>query len=312
MNEGAQKTIKAAESQLGGPYVFGAWGSECTPTLRRANSWYNPSHATAIAKNCQVLGGGKTSCKGCRFQGRLAFDCRGFTHWVLMQVGINLVGSGATSQYSTADNWAERGTIDQMPDLPCCVFKRTGSRTMAHTGWYIGDGEIIHCGAGVQRGRITDKGWTHYAVPAGLYTPEEIAAARRMNIMQTIKKGSKGEEVKRLQTILNLEGRYGTLQVDGIFGTGTAEAVRAFQRDKGLNDDGIVGTMTWAALLEAEAGAGGDDGQDDPADGGSTGEWANIETILNQMRGVHDQQVKLQEQMANLLRDMESTMESGA
>lgn len=313
MNDKARETVRAARGKLGCPYVFGAWGDPCTPNLRKKYARLNPEHADNITEKCQVLNGSAAECAGCPYNGKLAFDCRGFTRWVLEQVGIVIGGSGATSQYNAKENWMERGTIDQMPDLPCCVFKRgEGGKTMRHTGWHIGGGDIIHCAAGVQTGRITDRGWTHYAVPAGLYTPEEIAAARRMNIMQTIKKGSKGEEVKRLQTILNLEGRYGTLQVDGIFGTGTAEAVRAFQRDKGLNDDGIVGTMTWAALLEAEAGAGGDDGQDDPADGGSTGEWANIETILNQMRGVHDQQVKLQEQMANLLRDMESTMESGA
>jgi len=37
-------------------------------------------------------------------------------------------------------------------------------------------------------------------------------------------------------------------QVDGIFGPVTANAVRQFQRDSGLDDDGIIGPPTWAAL----------------------------------------------------------------
>ena len=94
MNDKAQKTIEAARSQLGGPYVFGMWGGDCTPANRRKYSGYNPSHAAAIAKNCQVLNGGAGSCDGCKYQGRLAFDCRGFTHWVLMQVGIKIDGGG--------------------------------------------------------------------------------------------------------------------------------------------------------------------------------------------------------------------------
>lgn len=59
--------------------------------------------------------------------------------------------------------------------------------------------------------------------------------------MTTIKKGSKGEDVKTLQKKLNL-------QVDGIFGPLTEEAVKAFQKEKGLSVDGIVGPKTWAAL----------------------------------------------------------------
>lgn len=60
--------------------------------------------------------------------------------------------------------------------------------------------------------------------------------------MKTLKRGSKGEEVKTLQTIL------GNLDVDGIFGKKTDAAVRAFQAANDLQVDGIVGTMTWAAL----------------------------------------------------------------
>lgn len=59
--------------------------------------------------------------------------------------------------------------------------------------------------------------------------------------MQTLKKGSRGEDVKILQSVLNL------IQ-DGIFGNITEEAVKAFQRSCGLEDDGIVGKLTWAKL----------------------------------------------------------------
>lgn len=64
----------------------------------------------------------------------------------------------------------------------------------------------------------------------------------RLNFrMITIKQGSKGPEVKTLQQKLNLA-------VDGIFGLVTDEAVRNFQKSKGLTADGIVGNKTWAAL----------------------------------------------------------------
>ena len=55
--------------------------------------------------------------------------------------------------------------------------------------------------------------------------------------------GSTGEEVRQIQTKLKNAGYY-TGAVDGIFGSRTREAVRAFQRDCGLTVDGIAGPKT--------------------------------------------------------------------
>ena len=63
----------------------------------------------------------------------------------------------------------------------------------------------------------------------------------------TVRKGSKGEDVKTLQTMLNAVDNAG-LTVDGIFGSGTLTAVKKFQKANGLTADGIVGAKTWAAL----------------------------------------------------------------
>lgn len=59
--------------------------------------------------------------------------------------------------------------------------------------------------------------------------------------MTTLKRGSRGAEVKTLQGKLNL-------MADGIFGPLTEEAVKEFQKRKGLTADGVVGAQTWAAL----------------------------------------------------------------
>lgn len=57
-----------------------------------------------------------------------------------------------------------------------------------------------------------------------------------------LRKGSKGEEVKIVQT-------YVGVTIDGDFGPKTEAAVKAFQRGHGLSADGIVGPYTWEAML---------------------------------------------------------------
>ena len=69
----------------------------------------------------------------------------------------------------------------------------------------------------------------------------------------TIKLGSKGSEVKKVQQLLIAKGySCGTAGADGDFGAGTYNAVKKFQADNGLEADGIVGDNTWAALLKTE------------------------------------------------------------
>ena len=69
-------------------------------------------------------------------------------------------------------------------------------------------------------------------------------------------RGSAGDAVRDLQQNLSALGY--PLAVDGIFGKDTEKAVCAFQRDHGLDADGIVGPRTFAAIGEAlPFGAGG-------------------------------------------------------
>ncbi len=57
------------------------------------------------------------------------------------------------------------------------------------------------------------------------------------------KYGSRGEEVRRIQSKLRELGYYSGA-VDGIFGTRTQSAVKSFQRNCGLTADGIAGPKT--------------------------------------------------------------------
>ena len=61
------------------------------------------------------------------------------------------------------------------------------------------------------------------------------------------KKGSSGAVVTQVQTKLKSWGYY-TGTVDGVYGSGTERAVRAFQQKNGLTVDGKAGDQTLAAM----------------------------------------------------------------
>lgn len=67
--------------------------------------------------------------------------------------------------------------------------------------------------------------------------------------------GSKGDDVKELQTLLNSKGY--SLDVDGSFGSKTQAAVRDYQSKNKLQVDGIVGKNTWASLAPTTSSASG-------------------------------------------------------
>ena len=174
-----QIVVNLANACVGWSYVWGSLGQICTTSVRK--SYMNsPNIAQGdkelIKKRCPILSGTQTSCKGCKYYpndvGSRVFDCRGFTRWVLDQVGISLQGGGATSQWNTASNWEQKGTIDTMPkDKICCVYRYyQSSKKMEHTLLYTGDGNYIHCSGEVKKQSTSSYPATHWAIPKGLYS----------------------------------------------------------------------------------------------------------------------------------------------
>lgn len=261
-----------AEFCIGWQYVYASQGQDCTPEWRKSRIPYCPEqkYVDMIKNNCPVLAGKQPtiycnkpnsnekmispeSCVGCAFVDTDVFDCAGFVLWLLTQDGVPFYGQGATTQWNTPGNWAVKGEIKNMPkDLVCVVYKRRDDK-MSHTGISIGDGNggVIHCSTTVKRGNAyTDNSpWTHWGIPKGLYTTEEL---RKEGIgvtdnTPTLRRGNKGEAVEELQALLNAKFGF-DLEIDGDFGRATETAVKEFQKKHGLVTDGIVGKKTWAAL----------------------------------------------------------------
>lgn len=80
----------------------------------------------------------------------------------------------------------------------------------------------------------------------------DSSASSSSNKDDILMRGDKGDAVRKLQENLNSLG-YDCGNVDGIFGSKTVYAVKKFQNDNNLNDDGIVGYQTMAAINKAIA-----------------------------------------------------------
>ena len=70
---------------------------------------------------------------------------------------------------------------------------------------------------------------------------------RNAEVQALSKYGSRGDEVRQIQTKLKNWGYYSG-SVDGIYGSATLSAVKSFQKKNGLTVDGIAGTKTLQAM----------------------------------------------------------------
>ena len=248
--------VNIANACIGWPYVWGALGQIDSPSNRKAlteRSSIPEAEAEIAIKKCQKLNGSAPDCNGCKYYPGATtrcFDCRGFTNWVLRQVGITLQGGGATSQWNSNSNWKQKGPIAEMPmDKVCCVFWYDKTKdNMNHTGLYLGNGTIVHCSGEVIVGKPTDRGWSHYGLPNGLEGGTPVPVDK-----PTLRKGSRGEYVTLLQTkLIQLGYDLSPYGADGSYGNKTVAAVKEFQKDRGLVADGICGPKTWTAIDGSE------------------------------------------------------------
>ena len=253
--QGLSKTdiiINCATAELGWPYVWGAVGAQCTPAKREyyANRSSCPAdESKVILSRCQALNGSGKSCGGCTYYPDnmrvLINDCQGFVKQVCSRVGISFTGGGASSMWR-GDNWTEKGTVSTLPERLCCIFwqNQSDKSIMNHIGFYIGGGWMIHCSGTVKREKLSSK-VTHWAIPKGLSGDLPVWRS-------TVRRGSTGDDVVYVQeTLIKLGYDVGASGADGKFGAKTEAAVKAFQRDHGLNADGVVGPLTYQALEEA-------------------------------------------------------------
>jgi peptidoglycan hydrolase-like protein with peptidoglycan-binding domain len=96
------------------------------------------------------------------------------------------------------------------------------------------------------------------APPIEPRTAPELAEATRRALRGSLRPdpylrfGMQGLYVRWLQRQLEWVGAARPEDPDGVFGTNTRDALRTFQRARGLPVDGVVGPQTWAALQQRD------------------------------------------------------------
>lgn len=196
---------------------------------------------------------------GQRWVGKKVADCSGLFVWAFKQHGGKIYHGSDTiwNKYLVPET---RGALAGEIKIRygSAVFQnKDGKRT--HIGWYIGGG-MVEEEKGTQSGCVLSPlaTWDEYGELKDADYTGEIYETFNILPLDTLQKGSKGELVKYLQRALD-EAGYDVGNIDGIFGSETLSAVRAFQSDHNLTPDGKVGKLTWAAIKAVT-------GNDEPAD----------------------------------------------
>ena len=188
---------------------------------------------------------------------------RRITAFLVILVLLTLSLSGALAAYPTLRRGARGGEVSRLQS----ALKGLGLYSMAVDGVY-GPGTEASVRAFQRAQGLSADGVAGPMTLTALYegtspspepeitpapddpTPAPTAAptaAPAPVSYATLRPGARGGAVSDLQQALRRLGYY-RMAVDGIYGGGTAEAVRAFQRGCGLTADGIAGPKTLTAL----------------------------------------------------------------
>ena len=255
------------EQMVGQPYWYGTCGYKATESLRSRKAaqypqYYDDSRTARyrqdIADHAVVA-----DCIG----GAKGYAWTNGGEQILASIGKpgevpNHYGSngcpdkGANSMFTYAKGkgcaW---GAIDTLPEVVGLALHKDG-----HVGYYVGNGYAVEWqgfSAGCVRTKVAKRSWQYWyelpfidygdGISAGKASASDASVGSRL-----LEKGASGADVKAMQEMLLQLGydlpQYGA---DGDFGSETRNALEAFQRDEGLEDDGKYDEKTHAALMNA-------------------------------------------------------------
>ena len=192
---------------------------------------------------------------GSKWVGHYVADCSGLFRWAFLKLGGD-IAHGSNSIY---DRYCKsKGKLNddlKKTLLPGTAVFTGDSSKHGHIGLYVGNGKVIEASgtqAGVCVSNVTAGKWTYYGLLKDVNYDGEEPAPVKDDGLPTLRRGSKGAYVTKAQTLLKERGYdLGPCGIDGDFGPATEKAVKQFQKDWGLEQDGVIGKNTWDLLTTA-------------------------------------------------------------
>lgn len=257
-----EKFRYALENHFG--YIWGAAGILWTEAKQKQKVDYMVNkYGTSWKKNSEAKQDKyyTAAVYGSKWIGHYVADCSGLFSWAFAKLGGS-IAHGSNSIYDRYCVKHGKLTSDLKKTLVPGTAVFTGDeKAHGHIGLYVGNGKCIEASsteAGVITSNLSANKWTYYGTLKNVSydgsdpDPKPEPKPEPTPTYPTIKRGSKGDAVKKAQTILYKLGYdLGKCGIDGDFGKATEAAVKEFQRDHKLTKDGIVGKATWDALLKA-------------------------------------------------------------
>ena len=250
-----QGLVEYAKAQLGKPYWWGTFGQTANAGLLAQKREQYPDKYGSYGDECKKQYGQKVhDCVGL-IKGYLWCDTPDSEP--IFKAAQDVAVSGLFMVCP------ESGSIDTMPDIPgVCVFMRD----MSHVGVYIGGGYVVEAtghARGVVKTKLAGRGWGLWGKPRWINyeatatpaqpaqtTMQATASVLTVTGLPLLRYGDKGECVRAAQMLLiGRSYSCGRCGADGEIGQDTYNAIIAFQRAFGLQQDGIIGAQTWARLI---------------------------------------------------------------
>ena len=230
-------------------YWYGTFGNKCTQSLYNSKKAQYKNHYTSDRTSGYMRD--IENAKTCA-------DCVGMIKSYFWTGGV----FGSTPKYATnhcpdvsANDMlslcSKTGDISSIPNEPGIVVWRSG-----HIGVYVGDGYTVEMKGfdyDCVKKKVKDGTWKKWGrLPSSMisYTNESIAKDDDKDEgLRILKNGSKGNDVKQLQTnLIKLGYSCGRWGIDGDFGDATELALVAFQNGHELEPTGIYDSETITAL----------------------------------------------------------------